>query len=151
MDKKKALLIVLLAALLAFVIAYLIKPREEKELPEIKQSTIEQVETSSIEETPQEDESTELLKETNKSPVLTEVKEVKKSNVVSKSEKVQPVFDKLEVKEEISKIEEASVYFEDPGIINENGTIVVTRDFKIKSPRKYSFKDFGVLATPPVK
>ena len=50
-----------------------------------------------------------------------------------------------------NKVEEAGVSFDDPGIINDNGVIVVTRDFKLKSPRKYSFKDFGVLAEPPVR
>ena len=152
MDKKKAVLVIILALLLAFAVAILIKPKHMETIPTLNQEQEQVIEmnVSGIEE------NIEVVEDKNvkEKPEETTIKKVIVKPIdktVSKAQNQAPVFERLQVKEEASKVEEASVSFEDPGIIDKHGTIIVTRDFKIKSPRKYSFKDFGVLAEPPVR
>lgn len=152
MDKKKAVLVIILALLLAFVVATLMKPKQIETIPALNPNEERVIET----EGSVVDENLEVVENENVKENTEETfikKEVVKSvdKTLSKTQNQTPVFERLQVKEETTKIEEAGVSFEDPGIINENGVIVVTRDFKLKSPRKYSFKDFGVLAEPPVR
>ena len=52
-----------------------------------------------------------------------------------------PVFDQIVVQEG-SVVEEAEP---DYGIRKVGDTVEITREFKVKSPVKYSFKDFGIL------
>ena len=160
MNNKKKILVILLALLLALAVSLIMHPKQIKKEKSIENNQIEEtiIDISSeslnknevieeIQETSQEEISINESKLTDKK-IIDKINESKK--VDSKKEEA-PIFKKLEVKEETAKIEEAGISFEDPGIINDNGVIVVTRDFKLKSPRKYSFKDFGVLAEPPVK
>ena len=160
MNNKKKILVILLALLLALAVSLIMHPKQIKKEKSLENNQIEETiidisseslnkneEIEEIQETSQEDISINENKLTNKK-IINKINDSKK--VDSKKEEA-PIFEKLEVKEETAKIEEAGISFEDPGIINDNGVIVVTRDFKLKSPRKYSFKDFGVLAEPPVK
>ena len=160
MNNKKKILVILLALLLALAVSLIMHPKQIKKEKSIENNQIEEtiIDISSeslnknevieeIQETSQEEISINESKLTDKK-IIDKINESKK--VDSKKEEA-PIFKKLEVKEETAKIEEAGISFEDPGIINDNGVIVVTRDFKLKSPRKYSFKDFGVLAEPPVR
>ena len=157
MDRKKALFVIIVSAILAFAVAFVLKPKQ-----------LNTMTTSSVINPPVTSEeifenSTEKLSEQAIEPVTSqkENKALTSASVSKDKEKITitdlkkedqtPFFEKLQVQEEVTKVEEAGVSFDDPGIINENGVIVVTRDFKIKSPRKYSFKSFGVLAEPPVR
>ena len=157
MDKKKIFVVILLGAILALISALtFIKPKQSKVFDNNESTTVveEIVNSENMESKAQnfdsqldndivETATQEKAKDTNiKSPVL---------NAEKKFEQETPIFEDLKVEEDVTKIEEAGVSFIDPGVIDENGIIVVTRDFKIKSPKKYSFKDFGVLAAPPVK
>ena len=154
MDNKKAFLIIFLATALALVITLLIKPKEEKTILNNEQPAIENLESEKNIDSEAFESNNNSENESQQEDVKIEVKPKELTNPqtkISKEKDSMPIFEKLEVKEEYSKVEEAGVYFEDPGILNENGTIVVTRDFKVKSPRKYSFKDFGVLAAPPIR
>jgi hypothetical protein len=152
MDKKKAVLVIILALLLAFTVAMLIKPKQIKTIPALnqKEELITETEAPVV-------ENSEVLKNEDNSNIKIETTITEKpiTKFIDKTtvepQEQTPFFEKLQVQEETTKVEEAGVSFDDPGIINENGVIVVTRDFKIKSPRKYSFKDFGVLAEPPIR
>lgn len=160
MNNKKKFLVILLALLLALAVSLIMHPKQTKKEKSLENNQTEETiidisseslnkneEIEEIKENSQEENSTTENKITNKK-IINKINESKK--VDSKKEEA-PIFKKLEVKEETAKIEETGISFEDPGIINDNGVIVVTRDFKLKSPRKYSFKDFGVLAEPPVR
>lgn len=151
MDKKKAVLVIILALLLAFTVAMLTKPKQIKTIPALnqKEELITETEAPVVENSEvlkNEDNSNIKIETTTEKPIT---KFIDKTTVELQEQ--TPFFEKLQVQEETTKVEEAGVSFNDPGIINENGVIVVTRDFKIKSPRKYSFKDFGVLAEPPIR
>lgn len=162
MNNKKKILVILLALLLALAVSLIMHPKQIKKEKSIENNQIEETIIDISSESLNKNEVIEEIQETSQEKVsiteakskLTDKKIINKTNdtnkVDSKKEEA-PIFEKLEVKEETAKIEEAGISFEDPGIINDNGVIVVTRDFKLKSPRKYSFKDFGVLAEPPVK
>ena len=150
MDKKKVLIIIF-AIILAIIVAIFINSKRPVVAPENMMDISEDVVQESVVV-----ESSEELEEESAEPSKEE--SFKKKNEITKTSnkpsaigEETPVLKKIEVKEVSEQVEEAGVIFEDPGIINENGTIVVTREFKIKSPRKYSFKDFGVLAEPPIK
>ena len=155
MDKKKSILIIILALIMALVVALMIQPKRTTPLElkdNQKEGTIFESSTSVNEEDIKEEPETvneEKIIEEKASANKQENKNTTKATSTTNLD--TPTFERLEVKEEINKVEEAGVSFDDPGIINDNGVIVVTRDFKLKSPRKYSFKDFGVLAEPPVR
>lgn len=155
MNNKKKILVILLALLLALAVSLIMHPKQIKKEKSLENNQIEETIIDISSESLNKNEVIEENQETPQEEIsineskLTDKKIINKINDSKKEE--APIFKKLEVKEETAKIEEAGISFEDPGIINDNGVIVVTRDFKLKSPRKYSFKDFGVLAEPPVK
>lgn len=156
MDKKKSILIIILALIMALVVALMIQTKHTTPL-EIKDSQKEKTIFDSSTSVNEEDIKKEIFKTVNEEKKVEEKASANKQENKSTAKATfttnldTPTFERLEVKEEINKVEEAGVSFDDPGIINDNGVIVVTRDFKLKSPRKYSFKDFGVLAEPPVR
>lgn len=158
MDKKKSLIIIILALILALAVALMIQPKRTTTPLPLKEDQVKNVNfgihtPNSEEEEKQEEIAEKEGKEDSAKTVINKTISTKQNSnkTVIKSTLATPTFERLEVKEEINKVEEAGVSFDDPGIINDNGVIVVTRDFKLKSPRKYSFKDFGVLAEPPVR
>lgn len=157
MNNKKVLIIAI-AALLAIFVAFFIAQKKSsynqlEDKPEIVTSEDVNLDKSSL------DESTlETNKEAEKPEILSNITAKEKKDIsyntkqiTTQKESNLPTFTKLELREEQKQIEKVGITFDDPGIHNDNGTIVVTRDFKIKSPRKYSFKDFGVLAEPPIR
>ena len=66
------------------------------------------------------------------------VKKVVVTEQTSQDESEQPVFEQIVV-------QEGSVVEEDCGIRKVGNTVEITREFRPKSPTKYSFKDFGIL------
>lgn len=152
MDKKKSFCVIIISAVLAFAVALLLKPKQEN-IPDLIENNApakieEKVTNTEISDTAQELEEPKFTE--NSAREVQKNKNTSIEQTVDKKEEA-PIFKKLQFEEDVTKVEEASVSFDDPGIINDNGVIVVTRDFKIKSPKKYSFKDFGVLAEPPVR
>lgn len=141
MNKNQIFFVILISAILAFVVAFLFRPKQE--LPTLKNEQQEEI-TINEEILPAESDITELKVQNN-----TKELEIKKEYKSSSSKQIKTI-EKNVVPEDMNsqnntKIEEAGISFEDTGIIEENGTIIITRDFKIKSPTKYSFRDYGVL------
>ena len=146
MNNKKVFLVVFIATILALLIALQFLPkRNNSNLDTTKESvSIENV----AEEKQHEKKETPPVEEIsqNEQAQLSESKVVKTETNNTIKENV-PVFEKLQVKESM-KVERAEISFEDPGIINDNGTIVVTRAFRVKSPDKYCFEGFGIQKAP---
>ena len=69
-------------------------------------------------------------------------------NKTAKKTANEPTIDDKVVVQEGSVVEEAEP---DYGIRKVGDTVEVTREFRIKSPIKYSFKDFGILDNVEVK
>lgn len=156
MNNKKVLIILIVTLLTIFAAFFITQKSSYNQLedkPEIVTSEDINLDKSSL------DESTlETNKEAEKPEILSNITAKEKKDIsyntkqiTTQKESNLPTFTKLELREEQEQIEKVGITFDDPGIHNDNGTIVVTRDFKIKSPRKYSFKDFGVLAEPPIR
>ena len=144
MDKKKVLLVLILSAVLAFIFAIQIMPKTDKSAKSISEDIFTQetkVPVQNTKETPQEtvlSEPQEQVVQKDTSGLIVNDKSV---------EKVQ-VPENLQVENNLVKVEEAAVLFEDSGVINDNGAIVVTRPFKVQSPSKYSFVGYGVQKAP---
>ena len=150
MDKKKMFLVIIFAVILAFVVAFLFKPAE-------KLKDIEQVESVQVEENIESDVLEDKFDKKELNDKDEETKPVA-SNIVSESSKKlvkeqSTNIEKTLVKndEETVNVQEAGVMFEDAGVMSENGAVVVTREFKLKSPTKYTFEGFGILSKPPVR
>lgn len=153
---KKSFLIILLAALVAFISAFFISNviQDKNELPNI--SDLEQIGTDNDtveksiqdntlnnEETAADTKSSVETQATVKAQQKTATKEIKKQ--ISKEEKVinSSNAESLQKTLEVS-IEEETV---DYGLYREEGTgnIIITRHFSSKSPTKYSFKGYGII------
>ena len=85
----------------------------------------------------------EIIEEnkTEKTPVVKSVTKPTQDTTIKNNADETPVFDQIVVQEG-SVVEEVE---EDYGIKKVGNTIEVTREFKVKSPTNYSFKDFGIL------
>lgn len=147
---KKMLLTILIAALLALLTTFIIiKKSEYSSLPEVQKQVQEETILSeeknvSGNEEPVKEEANE---EDNKEADVLNKKAIQSQNVqkkteVSKEVKVQKQLEERVVVQEGSVVEEVE---KDYGVKKVGDTIEVTREFKFKSPTKYSFKDFGIL------
>ena len=137
---KKTIITIIIATILALVSAYLIlnknttdkllenvsTPQEEVSITE--EPTIDkEIATKEFEQTKETSEAEKALKQTK--------------NAVKPETSQTPVFDKVVVQQG-SVVEEAEP---DYGIKKVGDCVEITREFKVKSPVKYSFKDFGIL------
>ena len=153
---KKSFLVILLAALVAFISAFFISNviQNKNEKPNISDS--EKIETNNDtieksiqdnalndEETATNNETTVETQTTTKAQQKAATKEIKK--YIPKEEKVinSSNAESLQKTLEVS-IEEETV---DYGLYREEGTgnIIITRHFSSKSPTKYSFKGYGII------
>lgn len=141
MDNKKTILIIIIAAILAFLTASIVsknsnkpikleenvKEASQQELPVINEE--KKVEAPNIEESANTTSSDNKIvtPQKNTTPIQKEI-----------TKKEEPNITPLQVKLEVGKIEETKV-LEDVYKEGSN-TVVVTREFKFKSPAKYSFK-----------
>ena len=149
---KKTLITIILAALLALVSAFIIlKRNNNNEVIKPAQTPIEtNVENEFVSEekvTLEEDMQEDTLEQTSEKASsvikLFDKKQAKTSSAQNLTEEFveQPVFDNIVVQEG-SVIKEVE---EDYGIKKDGDIIEVTREFKLKSPTKYTFKGFGFL------
>ena len=153
---KKSFLVILLAALVAFISAFFISNviQNKNEIPDISDSEKIEINNDTIEKSIQDnalnDEETAAdtkfsveTQTSTKAQQKTATKEVKK--YIPKEEKVinSSNAESLQKTLEVS-IEEETV---DYGLYREEGTgnIIITRHFSSKSPTKYSFKGYGII------
>ena len=145
MSNKKTILVILLAAILAFLaVLFVFNPtktsvKKEDVIEEVIEPTAPAiVEEEKIEESTAEEEE-----------IKPEIKPVAKPTPVKVS---TPVIKQIQVEEakEAIKEETSKEIQVDAGIIKESGSndIVITREFKSKSPTKYSFEGYGVQKAP---
>lgn len=138
----KSILVVILATLLALLCAFFIMKKNNAELPNIEEKA--QIQQEVI-EAQNETNTNEIYEDkSNKDDIKKEVGTVQSTvtkEPTSEKQTTKHVFEKTVVQEG-SIVEEV----EDHGIRrNNDGTYEITREFKIKSPMKYSFVDFGFL------
>ena len=141
MDNKKTILIIIIAVILAFLTASIVsknsnKPiKLEENVKEASQQELPVINEEKKVEAPNIEESANTTRSDNK--IVTPQKNTTPiQNEMTKKE--EPNITPLQVKLEVGKIEETKV-LED--VYKEgNSTVVVTREFKFKSPAKYSFK-----------
>lgn len=144
MSNKKTILVILLAAILALLaVLFVFNPtkttvKKEDVIEEVIEPTAPAiVEEEKIEESTAEEE------------IKPEIKPVAKPAPVKTS---TPVIKQIQVEEakEVVKEEPQNEIQVDAGIIKESGSndIVITREFKSKSPTKYSFEGYGVQKAP---
>lgn len=144
MDKKKSFLVVILAAILAFVAVFFVfKLTKSSQLEQEQQ--VEVLEDQKLE--PEEVTDALPSKESDKEFVK-EVKPVVNSEPVRKIAEPKaesPVIKPIKVEE--ANLKPVVNNEMDPGIVKEVDTneIVITREFKSQSPAKYSFQGYGVL------
>ena len=138
----KSILAIIIAVLLALFCSMILVKKEKStqntEIKELKQEKIEAI-TDAENKVP-----TEFYKE-DKNPLINEKKDFQA--VTEKKEFVKNEIKFVEKAQE-NYIQEASIVEEVPdyGIVkDDNGFIFVTREFKTISPKKFYFKDFGVI------
>ena len=138
---KRTIITIIIATILALIFALLFLNKNETETVENKTVIPEEV---VVQEETVDEQKTEDLEEKNieEKPVQQVVKTYSKPSAQKtvKNEET-PVFDQIVVQEG-SVVEEAEP---DYGIRKVGDTVEITREFKVKSPVKYSFKDFGIL------
>lgn len=137
----KSILTIILAALLAFLCAFFIIKRDDADTSVTDNDLNVQEEVVVSTDEPKE----EIVEETKQKKMVNETKPLIKTPVEKPTvdvNKEEPVFERITVKEG-GVVEEVE---EDYGIKrNADGTYEITREFKMKSPTKYSFVDFGFL------
>ena len=141
---KKTFIVVFIAALLAFWGAYLLLMKDVAEVVDIEDSSnvvkeeiidndANNIQIEEKQETTTEPEN--LIK-----PALNnEVIKVKEPAVAKKLDVIKEEADTVQVGGVIEEVEDYGVRN------NEDGLVEITREFRMKSPRKYSFVDFGFL------
>lgn len=142
---KKTIITVILATVLALLFACVIlnkKTNSEQINQQVSQQEKVVVldEASVEEENLVEDNATNLNEESEKAKNSASIQPIK-TNTVKSSTNKEPVFNKIVVQQG-SVVEEVE---QDYGIKKVGNTIEITREFKVNSPIKYSFKDFGIL------
>lgn len=140
MDKRKIFLVIFLAALLAFLTVVFVFKRDVKsELPNLNEQE------EAVLQDEEEVDSVELQQQ-QEDVVKTESPVVKEKVVATQA----PVIKHLKVEEVVEEISQAEEKTEDAGVIkdSDSNAIVVTREFKYKSPAKYSFVGFGEQKAP---
>ena len=149
---KKILITVFIATLLALLCAFMFLKKNNIEVPELDapQNEIKQEEIINNSEQVLEEKASEASVDSQKVDAnVSTYKPVNKNNVktfskiVKENEATEATSD-----EEKSIVQEGGIVqeIEDYGVrTNEDGLVEVTREFRMKSPRKYSFVDFGFL------
>ena len=143
MDKKTIITIVL-ATLLALVAAFIILNKNTTAVQN-ENNTNQQEEIIVEDETSSE---TEKIENKNSEEEEEEIKKDEKALRPTASTKPVKSIIKEAPSEDKTIVQEASITKDaepDYGIRKIGETIEVTREFKVKSPTKYSFKDFGIL------
>lgn len=140
MDNKKAILVVFLAIVLAFIVVSCIYKKNNTILPEIEPQEEKVIDNTIEKQADITNPNNEL-----KTDIKPDIKQVIKP---IKTEVEYPVIKPLQVeeaKEPVAKLEES-----DFGISQEVGTndIIIHKEFKSESPAKYSFEGFGVQKAP---
>ena len=143
----KTIITIVLAAILALISAFLIlnKITSEKVLEEVNTSQPKRV---VAEEVLNENEENAELEDIKQEEVKKNEATVTSLNKTAKKTANVPSIDDKVVVQEGSVVEEVE---QDYGIRKVGDTVEVTREFRIKSPIKYSFKDFGILYNVEVK
>ena len=143
----KTIITIVLAAILALISAFLIlnKITSEKVLEEVNTSQPKRV---VAEEVLNENEENAELEDIKQEEVKKNEATVTSLNKTAKKTANVPSIDDKVVVQEGSVVEEVE---QDYGIRKVGDTVEVTREFRIKSPIKYSFKDFGILDNVEVK
>lgn len=143
MDKKKALLVVILASILAFMAVMFIFQTNKKDdvTQEQTQEIIEQ-EIEPTEQLPAEEETVvEELEKAEKN-----ITKVAPKAPVQKTP--EPIIKPIQVEE--AKVVEGGVEETeiDAGIYKDANSVVITREFKTQTRAKYSFEGYGVQKAP---
>ena len=149
---KKILITVFIATLLALLCAFMFlkKDNKEKQELEIPQKGVNQEEviddsTPVLDDNVNEDSvdsqnvdvNTSIYKPVNENNVKTFSKVIKEDKTTETTS-----YEEKSIVQEGGVVQEV----EDYGVrTNEDGLVEVTREFRMKSPRKYSFVDFGFL------
>ena len=144
---KKITITVIIAIFLALISAFLISRKTttvtnpKKNIESTQEVFVEEnsLKENTVEET-EEVKSDENFVSPNKSVKSANYPVIKPMEKPIKIE--EPTFDNVVIQEG-SVVEEV----EDYGVKKVGDTVEVTREFKLKSPTKYSFKDFGFLET----
>lgn len=144
MDKKKALLVVILASILAFMAVMFIFQTNKKD-------DVTQEQTQEIIE--QEIEPTEQLPTEEEETVVEELEKAEK-NITKVAPKApaqkspEPIIKPIQVEE--AKVVEGGVEETeiDAGIYKDANSVVITREFKTQTRAKYSFEGYGVQKAP---
>ena len=154
---KKTLITIILAAILALVSAFVLLKRNNTEVTKPAQIPIEtKVEKDFVSEektTLEEDIQKDTLEQTSEKASsvikLFDKKQIQTNSTQNLVEEVieQPIFDNIVVQEG-SVIKEVE---EDYGIKKDGDIIEVTREFRLKTPVKYTFKGFGFLDSVTTK
>ena len=146
MSNKKTILVILLAAILALLaVLFVFNPTKTTVKKEdVIEEVIEPTAPAIIEE-----EKIEESTAGEEEEIKPEIKPVAKPAPVKTS---TPVIKQIQVEEakEVVKEEPQNEIQVDAGIIKEYGSndIVIIREFKSKSPTKYSFEGYGVQKAP---
>ena len=147
MDKKKALIVVILAMLLALVVGLLFIKTPQSEpilIPEDKtESTSDFVDLKTF-------DTEKSQKEVSERKDILEIKPEIKPNKTSIVEPIKqsPTIKPLQIEETKvvqGGIEETEI---DAGIYKDANDIVITRDFKTKTRAKYLFEGYGIQKAP---
>jgi len=150
MDKNK-ILIVILATILAFIVGIsIIKYSSNQKELNIKDNNPEQVllNENETQEVEQEDVAVDekdvpTLEPIDKEVAKKDIENIRKSVENSKKQIVQEEKKEVNIESKVEVTDDlTSKNIEDAGIIKEIETneIVITREFKVQSPSKYSFK-----------
>lgn len=141
---KKTIVTIIIATIFALIATFVIFKKNTtvtSENQDMQQQEIIVKEDKSPAEDLQETAKTEDIDTVEKAPTLKKITKPNTKNATKNEITNEPAFDKVVVQEG-SVIEEVE---EDYGIKKVGNIIEVTREFKIKSPTKYSFKGFGIL------
>lgn len=137
---KKTIITIIIATILALISAFLILNKNTTKKSVENVSTQQEEASIAKEDIPNDEEIFEEAEQKEETSA-TEKVSMPTKNIVKPQTNQTPVFDQIVVQEG-SVVEEAEP---DYGIRKIGDTIEITREFKVKSPVKYSFKDFGII------
>ena len=141
---RKIFIVVFTAALLAFLGAYLLIKKDVTEVIDIDNSSNvvkEEIINSDVNNIQNEEKQETATEPENliKPALNSEVIKIKDPSVAKKLDVAKEEANTVQVGGVVEEVEDYGVR------TNEDGLVEVTREFKMKSPRKYSFVDFGFL------
>ena len=137
----KSILTIIIATILALLCAFLIMKKNDIKTAEKENINIQNKITISDEQ-----QSEEITEQVEEKDIIIDAKPMVKVQVTKPTAEIKE--EKKETIIERTTIQEGGVVeeVEDYGIRkNNDGTYEITREFKMKSPTKYSFVDFGFL------